>query len=106
MGMGVFQQKERKMPGAHKIGAAISGPRIAGRKVTDIGLFLMYSAAPDARTLWCRALPQSCYLVPTRPPNRALEDQIVTFQPQDKGHGRLGDIYVCVMLHSKSGKTF
>ena len=29
-GMGVFQQKEPKIPGAHKIGAAISGPRIAG----------------------------------------------------------------------------
>ena len=32
MGMGVFQQKEPKMPGAHKIGAVISGPRIYGRK--------------------------------------------------------------------------
>ena len=32
MGMGVFQQKEQKMPGAHKIGAAISDPRITGRK--------------------------------------------------------------------------
>ena len=30
MGMGVFQQKEAKIPGAHKIGAAISGSRIAG----------------------------------------------------------------------------
>ena len=30
MGMGVFLQKEPKMPSAHKIGAAISGPRIAG----------------------------------------------------------------------------
>ena len=35
MGMGVFQQKEPKMPGARKIGAAISGPRIAGGKITD-----------------------------------------------------------------------
>ena len=26
----VFQQKEPKIPGTHKIGAAISGPRIAG----------------------------------------------------------------------------
>ena len=27
----VFLQKERIFPGAHKIGAAISGPRIAGK---------------------------------------------------------------------------
>ena len=32
MGMGVFQQKEPTIPGAQKIGAAISGPRIAGGK--------------------------------------------------------------------------
>ena len=36
MGMGVFQQKNQKMPGAHKIDAAVSGPRIAGRNFTDI----------------------------------------------------------------------
>ena len=28
------------MPGAHKIGTAISGPRIAGRKITDTRLSL------------------------------------------------------------------
>ena len=32
MGMGVFQQKEPKMPGAHKIGAAVSGPRHTSQK--------------------------------------------------------------------------
>ena len=31
MGMEVFLQEERIFPGAHKIGAAISSPRIAGR---------------------------------------------------------------------------
>ena len=40
MGMGVFLQKDRKMPGAHKIGAAISGPRIAGGNFMDTTLFL------------------------------------------------------------------
>ena len=30
--MGVSSRKNRKMTGAHKIGAAISGPRICGRK--------------------------------------------------------------------------
>ena len=40
MGMGLFQQKEPKMPGAHKIGAAISGPRIAGGNFTDITLLV------------------------------------------------------------------
>ena len=40
MGMGVFQQKEpQKMPGAHKIGAAISGPRITGGNFMDTTLF-------------------------------------------------------------------
>ena len=40
MGMGVIQQKERKIPDARKIGAAISGPRIAGGKILDIKVFL------------------------------------------------------------------
>ena len=31
---GFSSRKNQKMPGAHKIGAAISGPRIAGRKIT------------------------------------------------------------------------
>ena len=30
------------MPGAHKIGAAISGPRIAGGKIMDTRSFLIY----------------------------------------------------------------
>ena len=34
MGMEVFScRKNAKIPGAHKIGAAISGPRIAGNKI-------------------------------------------------------------------------
>ena len=39
MGTGVFLQKERNFPGAHKIGAAISGPRIAGGNFMDTALF-------------------------------------------------------------------
>ena len=38
MGMLVLQQKKPQMPGAHKIGAAISRPRIAGRKISDMRL--------------------------------------------------------------------
>ena len=45
MGMGVFQQKEQKIPGAHKLGAAISGPRIAGGKITDMRFF--FCKTPD-----------------------------------------------------------
>ena len=41
MGMGFCQQKEPKMPGAHKIGAAISGHRIAGRKIMGARIFLI-----------------------------------------------------------------
>ena len=36
MGMEVFLQKEPRIPAVHKIGAAISGPRIAGGEMTDI----------------------------------------------------------------------
>ena len=35
MGMGFSSRKNQKMPGAHKSGAAISGPRIAGGKLMD-----------------------------------------------------------------------
>ena len=31
-----FSSTEKKNPGTHKIGAAISGPRIAGRKIMDL----------------------------------------------------------------------
>ena len=47
MGMGVFQQKDQKMPGAHKIGAAISGRRIAGGNFMDITLFLNREVPSD-----------------------------------------------------------
>ena len=39
MGMEVFLRKERIFPGAHKIGAAISGRRIAGKKTFGTGGF-------------------------------------------------------------------
>ena len=35
-------RKKQKIPGAQKIGAAISGPRIAGGKTTDMRLFLNF----------------------------------------------------------------
>ena len=41
---GFCSRKSQKMPGAHKIGAAISGPRIAGRKIMDIRLLLNFRA--------------------------------------------------------------
>ena len=40
MDMEVFLQKERFFLGAHKIGAAISGPRIADTNITDTRIFL------------------------------------------------------------------
>ena len=46
MGMGVFQQKNQKMPGAHKIGKAISGPRIAGGNFMDIPLEPLEASYP------------------------------------------------------------
>ena len=39
-GHGFFLQKERIFPGVHKIGAAISGPRIADKNFTDTRIFL------------------------------------------------------------------
>ena len=56
MGMGVFQQKEPKMPGALKIGAAISGLRIAGGKITDMRFFLTYNWGIRASTSTVAAL--------------------------------------------------
>ena len=38
MDMGVSSSKNQKMPGTHKIGAAISGPRVAGGEITDMRL--------------------------------------------------------------------
>ena len=35
---GFSSRKSTKMPGAHKIGAAIFGPRITGGKIMDAGL--------------------------------------------------------------------
>ena len=39
VGMGVSSIKDQKFAGAHKIGATISGPRIAGGKITDMRFF-------------------------------------------------------------------
>ena len=41
MGVRFIRQKGSEIPGAHQIGAAISG-RIAGEKITDMRLFLSY----------------------------------------------------------------
>ena len=37
---GFSSKRNQKIPGAHKIGVAISGPRIAGGKITDMRIFL------------------------------------------------------------------
>ena len=44
---GFFLQKERIFPGVHKIGAAISGPRIADTNFTDTRIFLKSASAPS-----------------------------------------------------------
>ena len=41
MDMEVFLQKKAFFPGVHKIGAAISSPRIADRNFTDTRIFLI-----------------------------------------------------------------
>ena len=46
MDMEVFLQKERIFSGAHKIGAAISGPRIADTNFADTRIFLNFDAHP------------------------------------------------------------
>ena len=40
MGVGGFPAEREKKRGAHRIGAAISGPRIAGGKIIDVRFFL------------------------------------------------------------------
>ena len=41
-----FLQKERIFPGVHKIGAPISGPRIADTNFTDTRIFLIHGKTP------------------------------------------------------------
>ena len=53
-----FLQKERIFPGVHKIGAPISGPRIADTNFTDTTIFLKYrpntgQPAPKYHTKGC-----------------------------------------------------
>ena len=56
MGMRVFQQKEPKTPGAHKIGAAISGPR----KITDVRFFFVFSVKAFEMTTAIKRRKISC----------------------------------------------
>ena len=73
----VFLQKERIFPGAHKIGAAISRPRIAGRKFYGHEDF---SESGVARRLLpnssgvpgCKGplRPCVCSVLPLHPPNK------------------------------------
>ena len=64
MGMGVFQQKEPKMPGAHKIGAAISGPGITGGNFMDIALEGQNRQSPIASVQRTRSTLASHSTVP------------------------------------------
>ena len=45
----ISSRKNQKMPGAHKIGAAISGPRIAGGNFMDIRPFLSVATPAEPR---------------------------------------------------------
>ena len=44
---GFSSRKNQKMPGAHKIGAAISGPRITGGNFMDTRIFLKLTSAEN-----------------------------------------------------------
>ena len=52
-----FLPKERMFPGVHKIGAPISGPRIADTISTDTGIFLIYET--QVRTQSCERIRDS-----------------------------------------------
>ena len=56
-------RKNQKMPGAHKIGAAISGPRIAVGKLTDIRLFLRKALSPCTGPLPPSIIIPSCFWI-------------------------------------------
>ena len=51
MGMGFSSRKSQEMPGAHKIGAANSGPRITGGNYMDMRIFLTNEGG-DATESW------------------------------------------------------
>ena len=46
------------MPGARKIGAAVSGPGIAGGKITDMRLFFSELVTSYEHTLHCKVRAQ------------------------------------------------
>ena len=47
----VFLQKERILPGVHKVGAAISSPRIADKNFTDTRIFLILESERSIITI-------------------------------------------------------
>ena len=68
MDMG-FLQKERIFPGAHKIGAAISGPRIADKHFTDTRIFLIVYVRDHFETLaslWAQDISEELQGIPGR----------------------------------------
>ena len=61
----VFLQKERIFPGVHKIGAAISGPRIAETNFTDTErIFLSYVRQHGILRRLCRMFSEGFWKVP------------------------------------------
>ena len=65
---GFSSRKNQRIPGAHKTGAAISGPRITGGKLTDTRIFLNYLG----KSRGSRRTPQSPAKPSKVPPQRLL----------------------------------
>ena len=81
----VFLQKERIFPGVHKIGAAISGPRIADTNFTDTRIFLIQGQTKQKRREGQRD-------VQTHPWSRT--GPVGTKSPQYVLANRKNDVYV------------
>ena len=60
--MEVFLQKDQKFLGGNKIGAAISGPGLAGRKITDVRLFRQSSPPDSLEGLFQTKTPQGDFM--------------------------------------------
>ena len=100
MGMEVFLQKEPKMPGAHKIGAAISGPRITGGDFMDITFFFSDFSLRRLPYFFCVFPLFFPSILRVQRRNRPLLVSGFSKMQGLEGQGRMGE---CPRIPSKNG---
>ena len=94
-GHGLFLQEERIFPGVHKIGAAISGPRIADTNFTDTGIFLKFE-------MLHRVLAKTPTRVPTAKIGNRCRSDAKSTPEHGKADSRVRSGGLCLMNPSLS----